>query len=522
TYLFKHALIQDAAYQSLLRSTRQQYHSQIAQILEERFAETKETQPELLAHHYTEAGLTLQAIPYWQRAGQRAIQSSAYVEAINHLTKGLELLKTLPDTTERAQQELLLQTTLGPALMFAKGHSAPEVGKAYTRARELCQQIGETPQLLPVLFGLCRFHNNRAELQTVRELTEQFLKLAHRVEPTHLVGAHYTLGGNLYWLGEIAAAREHLEQGIALYDRQKHHSLAFVYGTDPGVSCLSYLAWALWNLGYPDQARERVEEALALAQELSHPFSQALAGHSATRIHQLCREKHTTQEQAETQIAFSSDRGSPYWVVLGTIYRGWALAAQGQGEEGIAQMRQALAAHQAMGLGLAMTYYLSLLAEAYGTIGQTEKGLSVLAEALALPQKTGECSWEAELYRLKGELSLQSHSSPREVKTGQETRRWGSAHQNVRTSKAGTVGGAHPTAEAEAEECFLKAIEISQRQQAKSLELRAVISLGRLWQQQGKAKEAREMLAKIYGWFTEGFDTKDLQEAKVLLEELSH
>jgi class 3 adenylate cyclase/tetratricopeptide (TPR) repeat protein len=251
TYLFKHALIQETAYQSLLRSTRQQYHQPIAHALEERFPETGETQPELLAHHYMEAGLAAQAIPYWQRAGQRAIQRSAHAEAIAHLTQGLEVLQTLPETVERSYQELLVQTTLGPALMAARGFAAPEVGHAYARARELCQQMGDTPQLFPVLYGLYRFYLLRGELQTARELGEQLLTLAQpQQDPALLLSAHRALGDALFWLGEAAIARGHLEQGFALYNPQQHRSLAFLYGDDPGVDCLSYGAWALWWLGH--------------------------------------------------------------------------------------------------------------------------------------------------------------------------------------------------------------------------------------------------------------------------------
>ena len=278
TYTFKHALIQDAAYQSLLRSTRQQYHQRIAQVLAEQFPETVETQPELLAHHYTEAGLSALAVVYWQRAGKRASERSAYVEAISHLRKGLAVLQMLPDTPARLQQELALQTTLGPALIATKGYGAPEVAQAYTRARELCQQMGETPDVFPVLRGLWVFHEARAELQVARELAEQLLVLAQRLQdPVHLIEAYRALGNTLFWLGEFAPARGHLEQGIALYDFQQHRALAFLYGTDPAVMCLSYAAWALWLLGYPDQARRRSAEALTLAQELSHSPSLAVA-----------------------------------------------------------------------------------------------------------------------------------------------------------------------------------------------------------------------------------------------------
>ncbi len=492
-YLFKHALIQDTAYQSLLKSTRQQYHQQIVQVMEERFAETKETQPELLARHYTEAGLSAQAIPYWQRAGERASQRAAYVEAISHLTTGLALLQTLPDTPERTQQELDLQITLGPILMNTKGYGAPEVGKAYTRARELCQQIGETPQLFSVLYGLFAFYCGQMEHKTAHELGEQLLHLAQRLQDLDLLlEAHYVLGIASNMLGEFASARAHLKQSIALYDPRKHRFHAFVYGQDPGVCARSEVVRTLWYLGYPDQALKTSHEAFILAQELSHPLSLAYALAFATVVHQLRREEQAAQERAETAITLSTEQGFLDYLTMGTIWRGWALAEQGQVEEGMAQIRQGLAAGHAVGAGALRPFSLALLAEAYGKAGQTEEGLSALAEALAVVDKNGEREYEAELHRLKGSLTLQSK-----------------------------VQGPKSKVE-EAEECFLKAIEIARRQSAKAWELRAVMSLSRLWQQQGKTTEARQMLAEIYGWFTEGFDTKDLQEAKAMIEELSH
>src|SRR5262245_46807778 len=241
TYVFKHALIQEAAYQALLRSTRQQYHQRIAQVLEGRFPHLCETQPELLAHHYTEAGLVAQAIPYWQRAGQRALERSANLEAVAHLTKGLKMLATLPDTPERAQQELAMQTTLGPALVAIKGFAAPEVLHAYARARELCQQAGETPQVFQVLRGLWYFYLIRSELRTARELGEHLLTLARQVgDPVLRVEAHYALGLTLNYLGEFADAQTHLAQGIALYNPLQHHTHAVRYGQDPGVGCRAY------------------------------------------------------------------------------------------------------------------------------------------------------------------------------------------------------------------------------------------------------------------------------------------
>ena len=488
TYVFKHALIQDATYQSLMKSTRQKYHQKIAQVLEKSFADTMESQPELLAHHYTEAGLNEQAVGYWYQAGKRAAQRSAHVEAINHLTRGLEVLMTLPDTLERARQELDMQTTLGPVLMAVKGQSSPDTERAYVRARELCQQVGETPQLFPVLHGLWRFYMVRAEMQTTRELAEQIFTLAQRAQDTALLlEANRMLGQTMYWLGEMAPARAHLEQGVALYDPQQHRSHAFAYGQDPRVACQCLATWPTWALGYPDQALQSIHEALALARELTHPFSLVFALMMTAVVHQFHRKAQVVQERAEELIALSTEQGFAFWLAWGVILRGWALTVQGAGTEGIAQMRQGFSAYGATGAEVDRPYLIAMLAEAYKEAGQAEEGLAVLIEALAFVDKTGDRYWEAELYRPKGELLLAL------------------AEEN----------------QAEAEACFQNAIDIARRQEAKCFELRAVMSLSRLWQQQGKQEEARQMLSDIYGWFTEGFDTTDLKEAKVLLEELA-
>jgi class 3 adenylate cyclase/predicted ATPase len=489
TYTFKHALVQDVAYQSLLRSTRQQYHQCIAQVLAERFPETVETQPELLAHHYTEAGLSALAVGYWQRAGQRASERSAYVEAVSHLCKGVAVLQVLPDTPARLQQELALQTTLGPAFIATRGYGAPEVAQAYTRARELCRQMGETPDLFPVLRGLWVFHEARTELQVARELAEQLLVLAQRLQdPVHLIEAHRALGNTLFWLGEFAPARIHLEQGMALYDFRQHRSLAFLYGTDPAVICLSYAAWALWLLGYPDQARRSSAEALTLAQELSHSPSLAVALVWTTFLHQSCREVLMVQERAEALMDLAAEQGFQFWLAVGTMRRDWVLVQQGrQSAEEMAQLRQRMAAYCASGAEPERAYWLVLLAEAQGTDGQADEGLGLLREAVGVVKKSGAHYWEAELYRLQGDLLLQQ-----------------------------TVPDIQ-----QAEVCFCQALATARRQQAKSLELRAAMSLARLWQRQGKRVEARRMLVEVYGWFSEGFDTADLREARALLDALT-
>jgi class 3 adenylate cyclase/predicted ATPase len=488
TYLFKHALIQETAYQSLLKSTRQQYHQRIAQVLEPQFPETAETQPELLAHHYTEAGVTEQAVVYWQRAGERSNARSAYVEAVVHLTKGLEVLQTRPNTPACAQRELEMQLALGQALGVTKGSGAPGVGHAFARARELCDQVGDPLQLLRVLGGLGRFYLQRGEFQTARELLEQNLTLAQRQrDAARLMEAHVEIGLLLHHLGEYVPARAHLEQALALAGPRQDRALTFHAGEDRRVSCLGYVAWVLWHLGYPGQALTRSHEMLTYAQELSHTNSLTRALYYAGGLHKRRREWSTTQERAEDALAIMTEQGFGQSMGVVTFDRGAALAAQGQCEAGIAQMHQGLAAIVASGQGIGLSARLAQLAEAYGNSGQAEEGLRLLAEALAHVERIGERYEEAEVYRLKGELLLQQ---------------------------------AVPDAP-QAEACFQQALAVARRQQARSWELRAALSLSRLWQQQGQRAAACELLAPIYGWFTEGFDTADLQEAKALLEALA-
>ncbi len=290
--------------------------------------------------------------------------------------------------------------------MATKGYAAPEVGKAYARARELCRQVGET-QIFPVLWGLWTFHYVRAEHQTACELGEQCLALAQNMQdPASLVAAHYALLCSLHYLGELVPAQKHAEQGITLYEPQQHRSLAFLGLHDPGMGCLAVMAWTLWNLGYPDQALKKSDEALALAQQLSHPFSLAAALDFTAILHHLRREGQAAGERAEDAITLSIEQGFPFWAALGTFLRGWALAEQGQAEEGITQIRQAIAAWRATGAELSQSRYLALLAEVYGKVGRIEEGLTVLAEARAMVERSGARFYEAELYRLYGELSL--------------------------------------------------------------------------------------------------------------------
>jgi class 3 adenylate cyclase/predicted ATPase len=488
TYTFKHALIQDAAYQSLLKSTRQQYHQRIAQVLDAQFPETAETEPELVAHHYTEAGLTEQAVSYWHKAGQRASERSAHVEAISHLTKGLELLKILPETPQRLQRELDVLIALGASLLAVKGYAAGAVRETYTYARQLCQHLEDPYQLFPVLRGLHMYYHVHAELQTAHTLGEQLLTLAQQVQDTAmLVAAHRALGTTLAFVGVPALAHTHLTQGMVQYDLQQHRAYAWLYGEDAGVFCRSQGARTLWHLGYPDQALAWNEAAVMLAQQIAHPFSLSFALSAAAMFHQFRREVRLTHKRAEAAINLAQEQGFPFWLALDTILRGWTLAQRGEAQEGIEQMSQGLTAWRATGAELLRPYFLALLADVHGTLGEPEAGLTVVTEALTLMDTTGEQWYEPELHHLQGELLLQQSADN------------------------------HP----EAESCFQQAIRIAQHQQAKSWELRAATSLARLWQQHGKRQEAHDLLAPVYHWFTEGFETADLKDAKALLEELA-
>jgi class 3 adenylate cyclase/tetratricopeptide (TPR) repeat protein len=493
-YIFKHALIQDTAYQSLLRSTRQQVHARIAQVLEAQFPETVEAHPELLAQHYTRADLGEHAINYWQRAGQRANLRYAYMEAVQHFSTAVELLRGLPETPERLQQELTLSVALGPALVATAGHASPAVLQVYSRARELCQRVAETPQLFPVLFGLWRFYLVVGEMQTDRELAEQLLRLARQAQDTErLCWGHSTLAVTLYIQGELSAAGGHFEQALRLSDSQHHHPVDVRFGITPEATSRVWQSRCLWNLGYPDRAVVQGHEAIALAQAASHPYSLAAALGFIALVHQLRLESAAAQERAEASIALATEHGFPLFVALGTTVRGWALAAQGEREAGLAALHEGLEASRSHGAVNLLTAHL-YLAEAYNRVGQADKALHLLTEALHLVERTGIRYQEAELYRLKGENLLA------QVGTGRKLQGAGAQ---------------------DAAEQFQKALDIARNQQAKSWELRAATSLACLWHLQGKRQEAYELLAPVYGWFTEGFDTADLKDAKALLDELA-
>jgi predicted ATPase len=485
-YSFKHILTQEAVYRNILRRHRRGYHQRVAGAIEVLYPDSLEEYYEQLAYHYEEGGDAEKAVAYLLGAGEKAKRSSANEAAIAHLTRGLELLKTLPETPERVQRELELQIALGVPLVLTKGHAAAEVEATYARARELNEQVGDTPQRFHVLLGLRRYYLHRGELRTAHDLGKQLLTLAQGTQnPTHLSRAHMMHGEILYCRGEFAQVREHCRQGIALYDPQQRRSHMFLYGNDTGIGCRIWEALPLWYLGYPDQALHKVHEMLALAQELSHPFTLVFALYFAATLHQLRQEVEATQERVEALLRISTERGFALYLAWGTILQGWVLAEQGQEHDGIDQIRKGIAARQTT---MALP---NALAKAYGKVGQVEEGLSVLNEALGLVDKTGQRCWEAELHRLKGQLLLEQEKG--EVET--------CLHN--------------------AEACFQHAIEVARRQRARSWELRAATSLARLWQEQGKKDQARELLQETLGWFTEGFDTADLKEARALLDALA-
>jgi class 3 adenylate cyclase/predicted ATPase len=487
TYTFKHALVQDAAYRSVLRSRRQQLHARIVEALERDFPATIETEPEILAHHCAQAGLVKKAVGYWLKAGELAIRRSATAEAIARLGKGLELVAGLPDDPERASPELELRTALGGALITARGFGAPEVGDTHARARELCRALGRPPQLFPVLYGQYVFHVNRAELDRALAIAEELLRAAQEQdEAAPLVMGHRTVGFASFYRGEPAPAREHLERALALYDPQRHRSEAFHYVFDPFVASASCLSWALFALGHPEQGRARADAALARARELTHPASLAFALFFACGLARFADDRQAVQGRAEALHALASEQGFAYRVGCAMVLEGSSLADRGRASEGIARIRQGIAAYRATGAVHFDPYFLGLLAQAQRRAGRVPEAEGTVAEALAMVRRTEERYYEVELLRLRGELLL-ARSPP------------------------------DPIA---AERSLVEALETARRQQTKMWELRAATFLARHWRDEGRTRQAYDLLAPVYGWFTEGFDTPDLQAAKTLLQGL--
>ena len=491
-YIFKHALVQDAAYQSLLKSQRLQLHARIGAVLEEQFPELVETQPDILARHFTEAGLIEKAVVYLYRAARHSVARWAMAEAITQLKLGLEMLPGLPDELARHRHELDFQTALGVPLMATRGMGHADVERAYARARKLCFELGESPQLFSVLFGLWWFYELNANLSTALELAKQLLDIAEREnDSARLMQAHRALGCTYFWLGEFASAQPHFDNAIGLYDPQQHRSLAFTYGQEPGVLAYGFAAHNLWFLGYPDRALKVMNQALSLAREAAHPFSLAFALDHLTWLHQYRLEPTEALELAKADIEFSTEQGLQFFLAQGTILHGWALAEAGDDQAGTAQIQQGLVILQATGVRSTRPYWVLLLAWLHAKRGKVKETLRLCDEASA--PLGDQHLWDAELHRVRGELILLGHA--------------------LQTLE---VGGSVTDAEI----CFRQAIVIARKQHAKSLELRAGASLARLWAAEGRRIEARELLLPIYQSFTEGFETPDIREAAVLLDSL--
>jgi predicted ATPase len=488
-YIFKHALIQDAAYQSLLKRTRQQCHERIVTLLEENFPETVEAHPELLAHHCTEAGAVEPAVAYWRRAGERAREQSANLEAIAHFSKGIAVLSELSDDRARARQELPLQVALGHASIVAKGHGAPEALAALGRARSLCDQLDDASELLPTLFGLWRFSVAAQPLKETLDFAMQLRRLAEEQRDTepHVI-AHYALGYTALCMGKLRDARANVDEGIARY--LPDHRRAEIYRTaqDPGVACRGYSAMTEWLLGFPERAQERLRASVALAEELADPYSLAYAlGFTGGIVSEMCGNDDQNRLLVERALEVAEARGYPIWIVYARILKNSARFKNQPSDAALNELQKSVASVPDLGVCINTPYFMTLLAKALQQAGRIDAGLRVLEDARRSIDARDERWWEPEVHRLHGVLLLHD----------------GTHH----------VG--------EAGQLFQQALDIARAQEGKSLELRAATSLARLWQRQGRQDEARHVLETCYDWFSKGFDMADLVEAKTFLNELS-
>jgi serine/threonine protein kinase/predicted ATPase len=488
-YGFVHGLYQNALYAALQPTRKAAWSAAAAQALLGYFGDQDAAVAGELALLFEAARDFPRAADYFLRAAENAVRVCAHQEALVLARRGLEQLQALPFTPQRAEQELPLQMILGLQLQVTVGFAAPEAKHAYTRARELCNQASESPHLYPVLWGLFIHHKARSELSKARELAEELRMLAQaRGDQALTLQSHQAYAVTTLCLGEPAATRHHMECAETLYDPLGHQSHTFLFGQDVGVACKAFGAVALWLLGYPDQAVQKSGEAMTLAHRLSQPSSQVLAQHFGAMLHQCRRQPRAALACADLSVAISAEQGFSFWHAGGTVLRGWALSECGSGTAGLAALRGGLEAWLATGSVTYLTYYWALLGEVLGKQGQLEEGLKALDEALDLAERTGEGLYQAELHRLQGVLRLQL---------------------------AGSLDSTH------AEVCFRQALTVAGRQDARSLELRAAMSLAQLYESQDRRTDARLLLAEVYGWFTEGFDTPDLKEAKALLEGLS-
>jgi class 3 adenylate cyclase/predicted ATPase len=485
-YSFKHALVQDAAYGSLLRSSRQQLHAQIAEALETQSREMMENRPEILAQHYAEAGLVEKSVAYWGKAGRRSAARSAMAEAAAQLQKGLDQLGLLSDTPERQRQELEFRSSLGAALAAVKGYAALETGRAYARARELWEQLGSPAEFLQVPYGQSVYYMGRGELDLAQRLDEDLLRLSReRNDCAGLVLGHLSSGRDLMLVGRFTLSRSHFEEVIALYDPNFHRPLSHHDANYPRVSSQAYSAIVLFCLGFPDQALAQSSAAIAEALRLAHPPSLALSLSLGTLPLALVGDNLALDKRADQLVKVATEQGFPVWRAVGMVHRGWIMVGNGDVAEGVSLLRSGSAAYRATGTEMWTTHFLALQARACEIAGQNEDALTMLDEALQIVARTRARWFEAELIRLKGQLVFRQGDT------------------------------------AAAEKLYRNALSIAVEQEAKLWELRAAASLARLCRDQGRHAEARDLVAPVYEWFTEGFDTPDLKEAKALLDELT-
>jgi predicted ATPase len=495
TYLFKHALVQDAAYGTLLREPRRALHARIAEPLERQFAEIAESQPELLARHYTEAGVIEKAAALWGKAGVRSLERSALVEAVKQLTHALDQIASLPSTPALRREQIKLQVALANALMHTKGYAADEAKGAVEQARlfiEQAEALGEAPEdplvLFSVLYGVWSANLLAFNADVVLDLAAHFLTLAEKQGATTLLMiGHRIMGHSLLHGGDFVKARTHYDKGIALYDPAAHRSLATRFGQDTRVGILSFRSWALWLLGYPESALADVEHALKDAREigLAGTLMFALGVTSLTLI--LSGNYANATARAKELSALSEEKGGVYWKALGMMQQGYVMAMTGKAADAVQMITSGLTAFRSTGATAYTPSNLSNLACAYAELANFDAAWRCVGEAMTTVEATKETLFEADIHRTAGEIALKM-PEPNVVK---------------------------------AEEYFDRALAVARKQQAKSWELRAAMSMARLWRDQGKPQQARELLAPVYGWFTEGFDTLDLREAKALLDELA-
>jgi predicted ATPase len=481
TYLFKHALLRDAAYHSLLRATRQQHHRRVAEVLIG--TEVAAAQPELVAYHLGEGRDAERAIEYWERAGERATRRSANQEAIRHLSRGIELLAELPEGLERKRRELVLQVALGAPLQAARGFGDPAVQRAYARAHALCREVEDAPQLFQAIFGLTAFYQTRSEMGVAYELGRQLLALAERsADKTLLLLGHMTVGNPLYWMGRPREALAHLERTIALYDPAEHRALAYAYGQDPGVVARTFAALSLWMAGHPARAVRCAGEAIAHARAGEHALSLAFALGVGAILDWMRREPRAARARADELIALSEEQGFPLWLGVGQVLAGWSLLEDGD-EAGQQRVDAGMGHLARVGARVGSTGFMAILAEIHWSHGREDAALGVLDLALAPTPGERSAFFDAELHRLKGEILARG-----------ARRAFAAGEEQLRT-----------------------ALDVARHQGARSLELRAATTLGRLLDEQGRRPEAQALLAPLHASFGEGHDAPDLRQAAALL-----